>query len=598
MVGIIGRENALPPTVEPPEPPTECPEPRVPYDRTYVLIPPNHGFEWIEPLGSLWDAYRFGVGGSADDSAYGPGLLTRVVLALNPTAWPGDLQSFIDEHYAGADLYSIEAATPEEFERKLRAYYEGVEELRLAYPTTHEPPVITSPFGDTTNRVYPHNGIDLRSSWSLWGDEILCSLDGVVQHVGVNVAYGNHIITRSIHDGETVDIRYAHLTYDGAYVAVGDVVSKGQKLGRPDNTGTSTGDHLHLDMKIDGVQVDPEPYIDWPDGYVPPENKYKELKGAHAAPTLAPTEDISVTISKLKSLGIKWYKILSGGSSTNIQLCQELINHGIEPVVRLYTHEQFPDPLTDALIGHAAELVAVGVKYFEIGNEPNLTGEWKYPYKERVDYHDSELIQMVSNSWIVDAKRILAIGGRPGIYAMAPTDVNGVNPKYSSVNWLSRIVYKIYRSWGDVINLRQNINSGNIWLASHTAAFSRPFDYDPFTSGAYMDDMCLRGYEVYKNITETTIGVEGIDIINTEGGIFSPEHMDYLGWNDYDYDESTWGNKIVDMFKFLGDKRDMMAMCPWTFSDYGVQDPNWIGSGWYRADNTPRSPITALTEDA
>ena len=595
MVGVVDRQNALSPTVEPPEPePEPCPEPRVPYDRVYILIPPDHGFEWVAPLGSLWDAYRFGLGGSADDSGWGPGLLSRTVIALNPTSWPGDLKAFIDEFYEGAALFSITATDPADFERQLRNYYEGVEELRLGYPTTHMPPVITSRFGDIAGRVYPHNGIDLRSSWAVWGDEILCALDGVVIFAGVSAAYGNHVITRSVVNGENIDLRYAHFTYDSAYVREGDIVVKGQSIGKPDNTGISRGDHLHLDMKIGGRQVDPEPYIDWPDE-PPLENKYQEMKGVHAAPTLVQKEDTNTLIGDLKFIGMKWFKLLSGGALENISLCSSLVEHGITPIVRLYTHEQFPDTLSDALIQHVSDLINAGVQYFEIGNEPNLPGEWKYPYKERVDFNDSELIQMIATSWIQDARAILALGGKPGIYAMAPTDVNGVNPTYSSVNWLSRIVYAIYNSWGDRDDLRSMISSGKIWLATHSAAFNRPFDFDPF-GDVYMDDMCLRGYQICKDIIETTIGVPRVDIINTEGGIFSPEHMDYLEWG-HDYDESTWGDRIVEMYKFLGEKGDMLAMCPWTFSDYGVSDTTWHGSGWYRVDNEPRSPIIALLED-
>jgi hypothetical protein len=583
MVGVKDRQNALPPTVEPEPEPEPCPEPRVPYPRTYVLIPPGHGFEWLAPLGSLWDMYRWTIGSSADDSFYGPGLLTRTVLALNPTAWPGDLDAFMNEFYNGASLISFNADTPEDFERQLRAYFEGTEELRLAYPTTHIPPVITSRFGDTAGRVYPHNGIDLRSSWSEWGDEILCALDGVVTFAGVSVAYGNHVITRSVVNGENIDLRYAHFTYDSAYVREGDVIVEGQRIGKPDNTGASYGDHLHLDMKIDGQQVDPEPYIDWPTE-PPPGNDYQMLKGAHAAPTPTQQEGANNLIGKLNSLGIKWFKILSSGQPENVRLCESLIENGITPVVRLYTHEQFPNSMSDTLMQHVFDLIDVGVLYFEIGNEPNLPHEWLYHYKDRVDFNDSELIQLCANSWIKDAKPILARGGRPGIYAMAPTDVNGVNPTYSSVNWLSRLVYAIYNSWGDRGELRGLINSGQIWLATHSAAFNRPFNFDPF-GDIYMDDMCLRGYQIGKDIVETTIGVSHVDIINTEGG-------------DHDYDESTWGDRVVEMYKFLGEQGDMMAMCPWTFSDYGLDaNSTWHGSGWYRADNTPRSPIAALLED-
>jgi len=594
MVSVVDRENALPPSEPGEQPVIECPKPRIPYERTYVLIPPPYGFDWISSLGDVWDLFRFGIGGSADDSAYGPGLAKRTVLALNPDEWPGDLGAFIDEYYEGAELHCVYADDPEDFAMQLWMYYSGEDELLLSYPTTHMPPVVTSWFGDTAGRIYPHNGIDFRSSWSLWQDQIVCSISGVVKKVAVSAGYGNHIITTSKVGGKTVEVRYAHLTYDGAYVGEGDLVARGQYIGRPDNTGNSTGDHLHFDVKIDGVQVDPAIYIDWPDGQPPPGggSEFGNLRGAHAAPTTVQSEAASNIVNKLQLLGLKWFKILTDGNPSNIELCSSLIRAGIMPIVRLYTHEQFPDPLGAGLIDHASHLVDVGVKYFEIGNEPNLPNEWESTYKNAVDFNSDDIIRMCAKTWCNDAKRILAVGGCPSIYAMAPTDVNGVNPKYSSVNWLSRLCCEIAEIWdGDIKKLLEN---GNIWLAVHSAAFTRPFNFDPFSN---MDDMCLRNYELYQSIARAHFEVINIVTISTEGGIFSPEQMDYIGWTDYTYDELTWGHEVVNMYHFLEGRGNLTAMCPWTFSDIGVSDPNWIGAGWYRQNNEPRSPVVALLED-
>jgi len=592
MVSVKDRQNGPAPTDQPPvEPPTECDKPRISYERTYVLIPPDHGFEWIEATGDVWNEFRFGIGGSADDSAYGPGLAKRVVLALNPEAWPGDLAAFVDEFYAGAKLHEIYANDPEDFANQLWIYYHGETELVLTYPTTHMPPVITSNYGDTIGRVYPHNGVDFRSSWNLWQDQVVCALSGTVTFVGVSASYGNHIIVRSNVNGQAVDLRYAHLVYGGQYVSQGELVVRGQYLGRPDNTGSSTADHLHFDMKIDGVQVNPTPYIEWPEEYIPPTGGTgAEIKGVHSAPIAAQVETGDQLVAKLKELGMKWFKILTDGNPANITLCSKLIANGIQPVVRLYTHEQFPDSLGAGLIDHAKRLVDVGVKYFEIGNEPNLPGEWKSVYKNIVDFKNPDIIRLMAEAWVTDAKSIISIGGKPGLYAMAPTDVNGTNEKYSSVKWVGALYDKIKSLWSASSEF---VADGDIWLAAHSAAFSRPFDFDPF---ANMDDMCLRSYELYASIARASFGVQRVDVISTEGGVYSPEHMEYIGWHDYDYTEETWGGRVVDMYKFLGKSKGILAMCPWTFSDVGA-DKMWWGSGWYNKDNNPRSPIVALKGD-
>ena len=172
---------------------------------------------------------------------------------------------------------------------------------------------------------------------------------------------------------------------------------------------------------------------------------------------------------------------------------------------------------------------------------------------------------------------------------MAPTDVNGTNPTFSSVKWTGAVCDKI----NTLMDLKGYLGNGTVWLAAHSAAFNRPFDFNPFTS---MDDMCLRSYELYASIAKASFNVQRVDVISTEGGIYSPEHMHYIGWHDFSYDSNTWGKLVVDMYKFLGTNGGILAICPWTFSDFGA-DKVWWGSGWYDKDNNPRSPITALKGD-
>jgi murein DD-endopeptidase MepM/ murein hydrolase activator NlpD len=43
-------------------------------------------------------------------------------------------------------------------------------------------------------------------------------------------------------------------------VKPGDVVKKGQALGKSGSTGLAGGDHLHFSMQVDGVQVNP---VEW-----------------------------------------------------------------------------------------------------------------------------------------------------------------------------------------------------------------------------------------------------------------------------------------------------------------------------------------------
>ncbi|MGD2144140.1 MAG: hypothetical protein PVF54_06650 [Anaerolineae bacterium] len=106
--------------------------PRVPYDRTYVLLPgfeeDMHRLEWraAAAIGSS-DAMQT-VGHSADDAGVGPS--KRCIVAVNPDLWPGDLKAWYDIHYPGANYRVLEAENPWEMALKLLPELE--EDIALA----------------------------------------------------------------------------------------------------------------------------------------------------------------------------------------------------------------------------------------------------------------------------------------------------------------------------------------------------------------------------------------------------------------------------------------------------------------------------------
>lgn len=100
-----------------------------------------------------------------------------------------------------------------------------------------------------------HKGIDIAAPR---GTPIVSSAPGRVTRVGSQQkGYGNYVY---VDHGNGVETRYAHL--DTSTVQVGDRLEAGQQLGTMGSTGTSTGNHLHFEVRKNGIPVDPMTVID------------------------------------------------------------------------------------------------------------------------------------------------------------------------------------------------------------------------------------------------------------------------------------------------------------------------------------------------
>ncbi|AWB43619.1 hypothetical protein DCC85_04855 [Paenibacillus sp. CAA11] len=98
-----------------------------------------------------------------------------------------------------------------------------------------------------------HAGIDIGGEV---GDPIFAAAAGKVTAVEKDSSRGTYIIVRHPNGLETW---YMHL--NGAKVAAGETVSKGQTIGLLGNTGRSTGPHLHFQVMKRNEPVDPLSYI-------------------------------------------------------------------------------------------------------------------------------------------------------------------------------------------------------------------------------------------------------------------------------------------------------------------------------------------------
>lgn len=107
-----------------------------------------------------------------------------------------------------------------------------------------------SPF---TGRREFHKGLDIANRV---GTPIVASADGIVSYCGKKGLIGNLVV---IDHGHGLVTRYGHV--NSAEVHVGAVVKRGQIIAHMGNTGRSTGPHLHYEVRLNGLQVNPSKYI-------------------------------------------------------------------------------------------------------------------------------------------------------------------------------------------------------------------------------------------------------------------------------------------------------------------------------------------------
>ena len=124
---------------------------------------------------------------------------------------------------------------------------------------THPVPgaAITSGFGGrvapTAGATTGHDGIDYGAGY---GAAVYAADSGTVITAQYNSARGNYIV---INHGNGMQTWYQHLS--SMNVTVGQTVARGQVIGNVGTTGISTGPHLHFEVHVNGVPVNPLNYL-------------------------------------------------------------------------------------------------------------------------------------------------------------------------------------------------------------------------------------------------------------------------------------------------------------------------------------------------
>ena len=101
-----------------------------------------------------------------------------------------------------------------------------------------------------TGVAHSHTGIDIPASG---GTPILAAKSGQVVTSAYHYSYGNYVV---IDHGNGNSTLYAHMS--SRAVSEGQMVTQGQVIGYVGTTGSSTGNHLHFEVRDNYTRVDPE----------------------------------------------------------------------------------------------------------------------------------------------------------------------------------------------------------------------------------------------------------------------------------------------------------------------------------------------------
>lgn len=162
--------------------------------------------------------------------------------------------STIDPAVTGPeDAWLLSLAMPVTLDR----YWQGMFQL----PVADDPYCVKSKYGN--RRSYNggalqsfHTGLDFGVCSDSHPFDIYAPADGVVVFTGLKTVRGNATI---IDHGQGVYSGFYH--QEEIYVSVGDHVSAGQLIGKIGKTGRVTGPHLHWDLWVNGIQVNPEQWL-------------------------------------------------------------------------------------------------------------------------------------------------------------------------------------------------------------------------------------------------------------------------------------------------------------------------------------------------
>jgi murein DD-endopeptidase MepM/ murein hydrolase activator NlpD len=134
---------------------------------------------------------------------------------------------------------------------------------------------VASSFGEREDPINGegafHSGLDIDAPY---GTPVRAAADGNVSDASLGAGYGREVVLNHGHDVETV---YGHLS--ATAVVPGEHVSRGQVIGYVGQSGRATGPHLHYEVRVHNVPVNPHQYLRMTYGEVAHLDSYGPVSG-------------------------------------------------------------------------------------------------------------------------------------------------------------------------------------------------------------------------------------------------------------------------------------------------------------------------------
>ena len=318
-------------------------------------------------------------------------------------------------------------------------------------------------------------------------------------------------------------------------------------------------------------------------------------------------------VSRYTRMRLGWAKIVCGGAEFTDQ-ARALVTSGITPIVRIWRGHYgatMPDP---GMYEVWRAYMSVGVKWFELYNEPNLDGEWPWPGGRgpafEISYANTEqVIAPLMENWLTWAEWVVSMGCYPGLPALTETQ----DHRHASTRWAEAMV--AYLAGAHRERFRYVIGNG-MWIATHPyianhfyqevpgePARARPpnqqtadqggwrfeYPYDPLcqahdpgrtvwggtalTPNGDPNGLIAMGI-AFNELLARYVNAGPVPVVGTEGGIWRiPEPDDPPHVIDDRYPGYTWRSHpeaTLAMFEWMGREAPpwMFGLTLWKEEDY------------------------------